>query len=265
MIDPALTEIVIEGALGGSNKKSIRSCLINMIGMKPQEADQLLGQLPFRKKPWLINYLNFYTLKINKKARKFNFPFTQIYKYNHFLKDDVCDELIKTADKITRKSSVSNAEGTTLLSDYRTSSTADMKCTENKIVGWIDIEIARALGIKYSLGETLQIQKYCPGEYYKEHHDYFTWNTEEYKTYTEWMGQRTWTFMVYLNDVDKGGETYFKHLGLKIKPKKGTAILWNNLNPFGIPNKKTMHEALPTINGNKYVITKWWRSWSLID
>ena len=59
MIDPALTNIVIEGALGGSNKKSIRSCLINMIGMKPEEADQLLGQLPFRKQPWLINYLNF--------------------------------------------------------------------------------------------------------------------------------------------------------------------------------------------------------------
>ena len=104
MIDPNLTNIVIEGALGGSNKKSIRACLINMIGMKREEADRLFQELPLRTKPWLINYLNFYTLKIHRRAKKFHFPFTQIYQYNHFLNDSTCDELIKTADKITRKS-----------------------------------------------------------------------------------------------------------------------------------------------------------------
>mgnify|MGYP003149725763 CR=1 FL=1 len=265
MIDPALKQIVIDGALGGSNKKSIRSCLIDMIGMKEKEADDLLNHLPFRNKPFFINYLDFYNLPISTKAKRLNFPFTQIYEYNRFLNDSECDELVTIANGITRKSSVSNPEGKPLYSDYRTSSTADMKCTDNKIVGWIDTLIAKELGIKHSLGETLQIQKYCAGEYYKEHNDYFNWNTDEHKTYTEWMGQRTWTFMVYLNDVEEGGETYFKHLGLKIKPKKGTAIFWNNLNPLGIPNKKTMHEALPPMNENKYVITKWWRSWSLID
>ena len=45
------------------------------------------------------------------------------------------------------------------------------------------------------------------------------------------MGQRTWTTMIYLNDVEKGGETYFKHLKLKIKPEKGLLIAWNNLFP----------------------------------
>ena len=29
------------------------------------------------------------------------------------------------------------------------------------------------------------------------------------------MGQRTWTTMIYLNDVEEGGETYFKYLNLK--------------------------------------------------
>ena len=265
MIDPNLTNIVIEGALGGSNKKSIRSCLTDMIGMTEDQADDLLNNLPFRKKPFFINYLKFYNLRITKKAKRIYYPFTQIYQYDQFLNDRECDELVTVANRITRKSSVSNPEGKTVFSEYRTSSTADMKCTDNKIVGWIDILIAKALGIKENLGETLQIQKYCAGEYYKEHHDYFNWNTDEHKTYTEWMGQRTWTFMVYLNDVEEGGETYFKHLGLKIKPKKGTAIFWNNLNPIGIPNKNTMHEAFPPISENKYVITKWWRSWSLID
>ena len=110
----------------------------------------------------------------------------------------------------------------------------------------------------------MQGQKYLPGQYYKEHHDFFTPFTAEFKTYCEWMGQRTWTTMIYLNDVEEGGETYFKHLKLKIKPEKGLLIAWNNLFFNGIPNYKTLHEALPPISGDKYIITKWWRSWSLI-
>jgi len=78
------------------------------------------------------------------------------------------------------------------------------------------------------------------------------------------MGQRTWTSMIYLNDVEEGGETYFKHLKLNVKPKQGMLIAWNNLYKNGMPNFKTMHEALPPISGKKYVITKWWRSWQLI-
>ena len=114
------------------------------------------------------------------------------------------------------------------------------------------------------IGEIMQAQKYEPGQYYRAHHGYFFPLTREYKTYTEWMGQRTWTFMLYLNDVEQGGETYFKHLKLKVKPKQGMAIFWNNLYKNGVPNPKTLHEACPPVSGNKYVITKWFRSWSLI-
>ena len=70
--------------------------------------------------------------------------------------------------------------------------------------------------------------------------------------------------MIYLNDVEEGGETYFKRLNLKLKPRQGTLIAWNNLRRNGKPNYKTMHEAIPPVKGDKYVITKWWRSWSLI-
>jgi prolyl 4-hydroxylase len=78
------------------------------------------------------------------------------------------------------------------------------------------------------------------------------------------MGQRTWTAMVYLNDVESGGETRFKFLNKSFQPKQGQLLLWNNLYKNGIPNFKTLHEALPPISGDKYVITKWFRSWSLV-
>ena len=78
------------------------------------------------------------------------------------------------------------------------------------------------------------------------------------------MGQRTYTFMCYLNDVEEGGETNFIALNKKFKPKQGMAVIWNNLYKNGIPNPKTLHEALPPVSGDKYVITKWFRSWPLI-
>jgi hypothetical protein len=129
---------------------------------------------------------------------------------------------------------------------------------------YVDNKIADFMGLNPFLGETMQAQKYAPEQYYKEHYDYFCPLSREFKTYTEWMGQRTWTFMLYLNDVEEGGETLFKHLKLKIKPTAGKAVVWNNLYSSGIPNPKTMHEALPPISGDKYVVTKWWRSWPLI-
>ena len=151
-----------------------------------------------------------------------------------------------------------------LVNDYRTSQTSPLNYFENKFLLETDKKISNLLNLSPFLGEIMQGQKYLPGEYYKEHYDFFSPFSPEFKTYCEWMGQRTWTTMIYLNDVEEGGETYFKHLKLKIKPKKGLLIAWNNLFFNGIPNYKTLHEALPPISGDKYIITKWWRSWSLI-
>ena len=101
----------------------------------------------------------------------------------------------------------------------------------------------------------IKIQKTVPGQGYHAWHCESTMHENRF---------RLCAFMLYLNDVEEGGETYFKHLNLKIKPKKGLLIGWNNLYKNGFPNYKTMHEALPPLIKSKYIITKWWRSWSLI-
>ena len=113
------------------------------------------------------------------------------------------------------------------------------------------------------LGEIIHGQKYEIGEYYTEHGDFFR-DGEDLDVYGEWMGQRSWTTMVYLNDVEEGGETHFPLLNLKLKPKEGTLLAWNNLQKDGTPNENTRHEALPPKSGKKYIITKWWRSWNLV-
>ena len=69
--------------------------------------------------------------------------------------------------------------------------------------------------------------------------------------------------MVYLNEVEAGGETVFPRLGVTLKPRTGTLLLWNNLSVDGEVNPWTIHHAMPVLEGSKYVITLWFRekSW----
>jgi len=65
--------------------------------------------------------------------------------------------------------------------------------------------------------------------------------------------------MIYLNDPEGGGETEFPDLGLKVTPKLGRAVVWNNLLETGQGNDKTRHQSLPVTAGTKTIITKWFR------
>src|SRR3546814_3191016 len=58
-------------------------------------------------------------------------------------------------------------------------------------------------------------------------------------------GQRTWTAMIYLNDVAEGGATWFPTAGIRVAPKRGLLLAWNNMKPDGTPNEMTLHEGMP--------------------
>jgi prolyl 4-hydroxylase len=73
-------------------------------------------------------------------------------------------------------------------------------------------------------------------------------------------GQRTYTSMIYLNDVAEGGETLFLNVGARVSPRAGTAVIWSSLKPDGSPNADSIHQALPVVKGYKAVITNWFRS-----
>ena len=254
----------MECSLSGASKTQVIREFKNRYKLDEKDIEYLLDCCSFKKKPRNINYLEFYKNRLTTECEKFKYPITQIYKYENFLTDSECTDMITFIDSRLTDSTVADPNDSCLVNDYRTSQSASLGYFEDDFFLNIDKKLVNLLDLNPFIGENMQGQKYLPGQYYKEHHDFFTPFTAEYKTYCEWMGQRTWTTMLYLNDVEEGGETHFKHLKLKIKPKKGLLIAWNNLFFNGIPNYKTLHEALPPISGEKYIITKWWRSWSLI-
>lgn len=58
---------------------------------------------------------------------------------------------------------------------------------------------------------------------------------------------RVLAVLIYLNDVEKGGETVFYESGLAVKPKEGSIVVF----PTGFTHA---HGGAPPISGPKYVI-----------
>lgn len=172
-----------------------------------------------------------------------------------FLSADACARLIAMID--------ANRRPSTLLSDksgaeFRTSDSCDMD-RWSADVRPIDESIAQLLGIDPAHAETMQGQRYAPGQQFRTHHDYFHQGESYWQRMKATGGQRTWTAMVYLNDVAEGGATWFPRAGIRVSPKRGLLLAWNNMNPDGSPNPATLHEGMAVVAGVKYIVTKWFR------
>jgi len=190
-------------------------------------------------------------------SRKLPSSKLEIYTLNNFLNKQECEKIIDLISTKLRPSGLSSFEAD---NSFRTSRTCDLGTLDDPFMEDIDNRICQIIGIDSSYSEVVQGQYYETGQQFKAHTDYFELN--EIVKYGGQMGQRTYTMMVYLNDVQEGGETAFVNINEEFKPKQGMALIWNSLNPDGSPNIDSMHFAKPVIKGHKAVITKWFRSHS---
>lgn len=180
----------------------------------------------------------------------------QLFRYDDFLSSQECDLLVQQINKQLRPSTITTG---TDYAGFRTSTTCDLGHQSSALIERVDNKIAKTLGVRLSWSEVIQAQRYDAGQEFKAHTDYFTPDTPEFETYAKDAGQRTWTFMVYLNDDVEGGQTHFKEIEQTFSPKTGTAVIWNNLHADGTPNHFTMHHGMPVVSGHKIIITKWFR------
>ena len=127
--------------------------------------------------------------------------------------------------------------------------------------------ICETTGLDILTAEPMQGQRYRTGQQFRHHHDFFHTGDAYWQEEAGRGGQRSWTAMINLNAPRGGGETDFAHLGLKLAPKPGRMIVWDNMDRDGRPNMKTLHAGLPVTAGVKHVITLWFRQepWRLIN
>ena len=92
----------------------------------------------------------------------------------------------------------------------------------------------------------LQIQKYDKGSGH-----YNAWHVEQENVNTS---NRIFVFILYLNDVEEGGETGFLFKDgddfFKVKPKTGTLIIHPASWPF-------IHKGYKPLSSDKYILTTW--------
>ncbi|GMN02830.1 prolyl hydroxylase family protein [Erythrobacter sp. MTPC3] len=172
-----------------------------------------------------------------------------------FLPPELCHSLIELIESDRRPSTVADYNGDAA---FRTSETCDLDAGE-AAVQETERLLEQFTGIDPAHGETLQGQRYSVGQEFKQHTDWFNPDGADWEKYCSVAGQRTWTFMIYLNDVEAGGATRFKSIGKKIEPQQGKLVGWNNRKADGSGNVNTLHHAMKVRKGLKYVITKWYR------
>ncbi|GAA4035124.1 hypothetical protein GCM10022213_00080 [Parerythrobacter jejuensis] len=195
-------------------------------------------------------------LDADPKAYKVPTDKAEIYAIGEFLSASECKKLMMMIDVVAQPSTL--YEGT-YKDGFRTSYSGNFDSHDQFVQG-ISRRMDDALGLPGKLGETIQGQRYLPGQQFKPHHDYF-YPTEEYwERERKNGGQRSWTAMLFLNHVEAGGATNFTNVGINIEPKPGVLLAWNNATVEGIPNEDTLHAGTPVDQGVKYVITRWYRT-----
>ena len=191
--------------------------------------------------------------------------------YRGFLTEEECDHLIALASPTLKASTVVDVStGGSMSSSIRTSSGMFLVKGEDEIVASIERRIASWTHVPIEHGEGFQVLRYELGQEYRPHYDYFHDNVN---TQREKGGQRVATVLMYLSDVDRGGETIFPDAKdgeratseatscaagkLAVRPKRGDALFFMSLHHNRTQDLSSNHGGCPVIQGVKYSATKW--------
>jgi prolyl 4-hydroxylase len=161
--------------------------------------------------------------------------------------DEECAFLVAVAAPALSPSLVGDGAGQEVRRQVRTSD--DMTISwmmEDPAVHAVNRRLAALSGTQPEQAEALLVLRYRPGQEYKPHVD---WDGGE--------NGRIATALVYLNDDYEGGETLFVKTGLKVKGRKGDALVFRSAGTDGGFDPLSEHAGLPVRSGTKFLASRW--------
>lgn len=170
-----------------------------------------------------------------------------IVKFHNVLSSQECEQLILASKDRLKRSKLAYKEE----NNIRTSSGMFFDENENNFIAEIEQRIAQLMHVPLHHAEGLQVLHYAPGQEFKAHFDYFS------ETHPSAANNRISTLIVYLNDVEEGGETSFPELNISVAPEMGCAVYFEYFYQDDKINEKTLHCGEPVIKGEKWVATQW--------
>ncbi|WIA37133.1 hypothetical protein OEZ86_014096 [Tetradesmus obliquus] len=204
---------------------------------------------------------------LDEKARIFLIP--------EFVSEAEADHLAQLAEpNLQRSGVVKTAEGgaaAAALHSIRTSSGAFLERGQDAVVRDIEQRIALWSMMPVDNGESMHVMRYNDGEKYDAHFDWFFDNSSIANG-----GNRHATVLLYLSDVEEGGETVFPMIPseadasaevsecaqgkLAVKPRKGSALLFHSQDATGALERRSLHASCPVLRGTKWAASKWIRT-----
>lgn len=175
------------------------------------------------------------------------------------LSAEECRLLIANAEvHLQRSRTVDPETGLPMEQEIRTSSDAAFDAIlEDLALRAVQLRMASAAGVPLDHAEHLVVLRYEPGQEYRPHRDYRPPSSIERDR--PQAGNRLRTICVYLNDVEAGGQTEFPIAALKVEPRPGRAVVFDNLHADGTPDADSLHAGLPVERGEKWLATLWLR------
>lgn len=130
---------------------------------------------------------------------------------------------------------------------------------EDEVAKKIINKVCQIDGNNTENAEDIQVVKYQPNGYYREHHDSCCEEGDKCNEFNK-EGNRILTMVIYLNDDFDGGSTRFPNLDKDFKPKKYSGILFYPMNKKGDKcHDNSLHAGMPITSGEKYIANVWIR------
>ncbi|MDC1332488.1 2OG-Fe(II) oxygenase [Gammaproteobacteria bacterium] len=182
-----------------------------------------------------------------------------IYVVDDFISEDECQEFINCSKDKLQPATVVGLDNEQKLKD-RTNEFAWLEHHANESIHEVSKRLSILVQMPIRNAEMFQVVHYERGTEYKPHFDSFDQSTELGKKYWEPGGQRMITALIYLNDVEDGGATYFPELNISINPKKGNVLVFHNtISETTNINPRSLHAGMPVSSGEKWAANLWFR------
>ncbi len=171
--------------------------------------------------------------------------------YRQFFSAAECDHVLHVAEGRYRPSMVYNAARQLVRDPIRTSDGATLNwLAEDPAIHALLRRIAKITGTEPGQGEAAQVLRYQPGQQYRPHYDYLRGSAN----------QRIVTALVWLNEDYAGGETAFIRTDIRLRGRKGDAVVFWNALADGSIDPLTEHAGLPVRQGTKLLFNRWIRA-----
>jgi len=179
-----------------------------------------------------------------------------------FLSPAECTTLIQLAQGRLQRATVHDADANGAVSENRTNAHCAAPPAEFPQVIPFLMKLGMLLRIPVQQAEGPMLLHYTEAQEFKPHSDGITLDSDpaRIERFERAGGQRLFSTLAYLNDVEAGGGTGFPELGVSVAPKQGRLLIFaNTMAGSRDMANLSIHAGEPVTAGEKWAAIAWWR------